>query len=115
MRRFLLVTLLTLVAGAAVAVPAWAGSPHFVGTPTITRVGDAHVRGCGLIDPVLRRDRHRRGRARARRDQERRDGARREAGHEPRSPRAAHSMVRQTVRFLLMLLIQLPRASLMPT
>jgi hypothetical protein len=41
MRRFLLVTLLTLVAGAAVAVPAWAGSPHFVGTPTITRVGDA--------------------------------------------------------------------------
>ena len=40
MRRFLLVTLLTLVA-AAVAVPAWAGSPHFVGTPTITRDGDA--------------------------------------------------------------------------
>jgi hypothetical protein len=41
MRRFLLVTLLTLVTGAAVAVPAWAGNPHFVGTPTITRDGDA--------------------------------------------------------------------------
>ena len=40
MRRFLLVTLLTLAA-AAVAVPAWAGSPHFVGTPTATRSGDA--------------------------------------------------------------------------
>jgi len=42
MRRFMLVTLLALAAGAAVAVPlAWAGSPHFVGTPTITRSGDA--------------------------------------------------------------------------
>jgi hypothetical protein len=41
MRRFLLVTLLTLVAGAGVAVPAWAGSPHFVGSPTISRSGDA--------------------------------------------------------------------------
>jgi hypothetical protein len=40
MRRFMLATLLTLVA-AAVAVPAWAGSPHFVGSPTITRDGDA--------------------------------------------------------------------------
>ena len=40
MRRFMLVTLLTLVA-AAIAVPAWAGSAHFVGTPTITRSGDA--------------------------------------------------------------------------
>jgi hypothetical protein len=40
MRRFLLLTLLTLAA-AAVAVPAWAGSPHFVGTPTATRSGDA--------------------------------------------------------------------------
>jgi hypothetical protein len=40
MRRFMLVTLLTLVA-AVVAVPAWAGSPHFVGTPTATRSGDA--------------------------------------------------------------------------
>jgi hypothetical protein len=40
MRRFMLVTLFTLVA-AAVAVPAWAGSPHFVGTPTVTRSGDA--------------------------------------------------------------------------
>ena len=42
MRRFMLVTLLALAAGAAVAVPlALAGSPHFVGTPTITRSGDA--------------------------------------------------------------------------
>ena len=41
MRRFLLVTLLTLITGAGVAVPAWAGSPHFVGTPTISRSGDA--------------------------------------------------------------------------
>ena len=40
MRRFILLSVLTLVA-AAVAVPAWAGSPHFVGTPTITRSGDA--------------------------------------------------------------------------
>ena len=40
MRRFMLISLLTL-ASAAVAVPAWAGSPHFVGTPTITRSGDA--------------------------------------------------------------------------
>ena len=40
MRRFMLMTLLTLAA-AAVAVPAWAGSAHFVGTPTITRSGDA--------------------------------------------------------------------------
>ena len=40
MRRFMLLTLLTLLA-AAVAVPAWAGSPHFVGSPTATRSGDA--------------------------------------------------------------------------
>ncbi len=41
MKRFLLMTVLTL-AVAALAVPAaWAGSPHFVGTPTITRSGDA--------------------------------------------------------------------------
>ena len=40
MRRFMLLALLTLAA-AAVAVPAWAGSPHFVGTPTVTRSGDA--------------------------------------------------------------------------
>jgi hypothetical protein len=41
MRRFLLVAVLA-VATAAVAVPvAFAGSPHFVGTPTITRSGDA--------------------------------------------------------------------------
>lgn len=41
MRRALLVTVLAL-ATTALAVPAaWAGSPHFVGTPTITRDGDA--------------------------------------------------------------------------
>jgi hypothetical protein len=41
MRRFLLLSALALAA-AALAVPvAWAGSPHFVGTPTITRSGDA--------------------------------------------------------------------------
>ena len=41
MRRVMLVAVLAL-ATAAVAVPvAFAGSPHFVGTPTITRSGDA--------------------------------------------------------------------------
>jgi hypothetical protein len=41
MRRFILLSVLALAA-AALAVPvAWAGSPHFVGTPTITRSGDA--------------------------------------------------------------------------
>ena len=41
MRRFILLSVLALVA-AALAVPvAWAGSPHFVGTPTTTRDGDA--------------------------------------------------------------------------
>jgi len=41
MRRVLLVTVLAL-ATTALAVPAaWAGSAHFVGTPTITRSGDA--------------------------------------------------------------------------
>ena len=41
MRRVLLVAVLALTT-AAVAVPvAFAGSPHFVGTPTITRSGDA--------------------------------------------------------------------------
>ena len=41
MRRFILLSVLALVA-AAVAVPvAQAGSPHFVGTPAITRDGDA--------------------------------------------------------------------------
>ena len=41
MRRFILLSVLALVA-AGLAVPvAWAGSPHFVGTPTITRSGDA--------------------------------------------------------------------------
>jgi hypothetical protein len=41
MRRALLVTVLAL-ATTALAVPAaWAGNAHFVGTPTITRSGDA--------------------------------------------------------------------------
>jgi hypothetical protein len=41
MRRVLLVAVLAL-ATAAVAVPVvWAGSPHFVKSPTITRSGDA--------------------------------------------------------------------------
>ena len=41
MRRFILLSVLALVA-AALAVPvAWAGSPHFVGAPTATRDGDA--------------------------------------------------------------------------
>jgi hypothetical protein len=41
MRRFLLVTVLVLATAALAAPAAWAGSPHFVGTPTITRDGDA--------------------------------------------------------------------------
>jgi hypothetical protein len=40
MRRMLLVAVLAL-ALSALAVPAYAGSPHFVGTPTLTRSGDA--------------------------------------------------------------------------
>jgi len=40
MRRFILLPLLVLVV-AMLAAPAWAGSPHFVGSPTITRDGDA--------------------------------------------------------------------------
>ena len=41
MRRFILLSVLALVA-AALAVPvSWAGRAHFVGTPTITRSGDA--------------------------------------------------------------------------
>ena len=38
-RLMKILLLLTLAAG--VAVPAFAGSPHFVGAPTITRSGDA--------------------------------------------------------------------------
>jgi hypothetical protein len=30
-----------LIIAAMLALPAWAGSPHFVGTPTISRSGDA--------------------------------------------------------------------------
>jgi hypothetical protein len=41
MRRFIMATMLALAMLALAALPAWAGSPHFVGTPTITRSGDA--------------------------------------------------------------------------
>jgi hypothetical protein len=41
MRRFLLATILVVATAALAAPAAWAGSPHFVGTPTITRSGDA--------------------------------------------------------------------------
>jgi hypothetical protein len=41
MRRFLLVTILVVATAALAAPAALAGSPHFVGTPTITRSGDA--------------------------------------------------------------------------
>jgi hypothetical protein len=41
MRRFLLVTVLVVATAALAAPVAWAGSAHFVGTPTITRSGDA--------------------------------------------------------------------------
>jgi hypothetical protein len=41
MRRVLLVTVLALATTALAVQAAWAGSPHFVGTPTITRSGDA--------------------------------------------------------------------------
>ena len=40
MRRSITI-LLALTATLALAAPAWAGSPHFVGAPTITREGDA--------------------------------------------------------------------------
>jgi hypothetical protein len=39
MRRMLLAAVLALTLS-AIAVPAYAGSPHFVGTPTISRSGD---------------------------------------------------------------------------
>ena len=41
MRRLIIATMLALAMAALAALPAWAGSPHFVGTPTITRSGDA--------------------------------------------------------------------------
>jgi hypothetical protein len=57
-RRIL--TTLTLAAAllAAVAAPAWAGSPHFVGDPTISRTGDAltvtfKVAGLGNEDQTI--------------------------------------------------------------
>jgi hypothetical protein len=41
MRRLIIATMLALAMLALAALPAWAGSPHFVGTPTATRSGDA--------------------------------------------------------------------------
>jgi hypothetical protein len=41
MRRVLLVTVLALATTALAVSAAWAGSAHFVGTPKITRSGDA--------------------------------------------------------------------------
>ena len=41
MRRVLLVAVLALATAAVAVSVAFAGSPHFVGTPTITRSGDA--------------------------------------------------------------------------
>jgi hypothetical protein len=41
MRRFIIAAMLSLAVLALAALPAWAGSPHFVGTPTISRSGDA--------------------------------------------------------------------------
>jgi hypothetical protein len=40
-RKLLACTILALALVAVAAVPALAGSPHFVGTPTLTRSGDA--------------------------------------------------------------------------
>jgi hypothetical protein len=41
MRRLIIAAMLALAMLALAALPAWAGSPHFVGTPTISRSGDA--------------------------------------------------------------------------
>jgi hypothetical protein len=41
MRRPVLVAVLALATAAIAAPVVWAGSPHFVGTPTATRAGDA--------------------------------------------------------------------------
>ena len=41
MRRLIIAAMLALAMLALAALPAWAGSPHFVGTPTISRDGDA--------------------------------------------------------------------------
>ena len=40
-RRLIIAAMLALAVLAPTTVPAWAGSPHFVGAPTITRSGDA--------------------------------------------------------------------------
>ena len=41
MRRLIIAAMLALAVLALAALPASAGSPHFVGTPTATRSGDA--------------------------------------------------------------------------
>jgi hypothetical protein len=41
MRRLIIAAMLALAMLALAALPAWAGSTHFVGTPTISRSGDA--------------------------------------------------------------------------
>ena len=40
-RRLIIAAMLALAVLAPTTLPAWAGSPHFVGTPTISRTGDA--------------------------------------------------------------------------
>ena len=40
-RRLIIAAMLALAVLAPTTVPAWAGSPHFVGAPTISRSGDA--------------------------------------------------------------------------
>ena len=41
MRRLLLLTFLALAAATVAAPATWAGSPHFVGDPTVTRDGNS--------------------------------------------------------------------------
>jgi hypothetical protein len=53
MKRFVFVSALTLVLGASMASTAWAGSPHFVGTPTFSISGNTvtvHAKEAGLGD-----------------------------------------------------------------
>jgi hypothetical protein len=57
MRRLIIAAMLALAMVALAALPAWAGRPHFVGTPTITRDGDAltvagKVAGLGDEDQI---------------------------------------------------------------
>jgi hypothetical protein len=53
MKRFVFVSALTLVLGASMGSTAWAGSPHFVGTPTFSISGNTatvHAKEAGLGD-----------------------------------------------------------------